>query len=86
MHASIVVGAGLTPALFYEKRRLIQLMYPLASYMILKVLDEERIGRMEDVCQRVSLAQQHRPTARSLALSLGHAFIAMGNRLEHFGQ
>jgi hypothetical protein len=57
-------------------------MYPLASYTILKVLDHQRIGRVEDVWQ----AQQHYPVARSFARTLGHALTVLGNRLEHFGR
>jgi hypothetical protein len=61
-------------------------MYPLTSYLILKVLDQERLGQTGGVCEQISLAQQHQPVARSLSLTLGHAFIALGNHLEHFGQ
>lgn len=57
-------------------------MYPLNSYLILEALYQERVGRSEDAL----LAQQHHPVVRSLALRAGNALIALGNRLEHFGQ
>ncbi len=61
-------------------------MYPLASYMVLKVLGQERAGRWEDERGQIPPAQRHHPITQSLALTLGHACIALGNRLEHFGQ
>ncbi len=61
-------------------------MYPLPSYMILNLLHGERIRRCDDECEQIALAQPRRPLARSLALTLGRASIALGHRLEHFGQ
>lgn len=61
-------------------------MYPLTSYSILKILEQERIDHAACVRQHNSLAQLHHPAMRSLALTVGHAFIALGNHLEHYGQ
>jgi hypothetical protein len=61
-------------------------MYPLTSYSILKILDQERIEHAACVRQQPSLVQLYHPVTRSLAYTVGHAFIALGNRLEHYGQ
>jgi hypothetical protein len=61
-------------------------MYPLTSYSILKILDQERIEHAACVHEQGSLAQLYHPATRSLALTVGHALIALGNHLEHYGQ
>src|SRR5205823_6823463 len=54
-------------------------MYPLISSTLLDILYRERVEQHAKVLE-------HRPPVRSLALALGHTFIAIGNGLEHLGQ
>jgi hypothetical protein len=54
-------------------------MYPLISSKLLDILYQEKVEHYAKVFE-------HRPPVRSLALALGHTFIAVGNGLEHLGQ
>ncbi|HLI06299.1 MAG TPA: hypothetical protein VKV40_07015 [Ktedonobacteraceae bacterium] len=60
-------------------------MYPFPTYLFLRILDEERLGQT-DVYQQMASLQRHRPVARALAHTLGHALKAAGTRLEQYGQ
>ncbi len=61
-------------------------MYPYPPYLALKVLYDEKLTQCESDMHATTSVQPVHLVARSLARTLGHTFLTLGTRLEHYAQ